>query len=228
MEARKVHADWPRRQIDLAVGGVSLRLAVPDRPYDMLDLPAVEQAFNDDDYMPYWAHLWPAGAMLADWLIGLVNASRQNHAQPTVPLPPAAALEIGCGLGLAGLFAARLGYRVTLTDYDPSALDYVRENARLNDLAEQIATTLMDWRQPSGDRFPLILAADVLYEQRNHQPIFELLRQSLSPGGVAALSDPCRRVADAFLLDAPAAGWSPETIPAHWEHAAGRIILLRP
>ena len=139
--------------------------------------------------------------------------------------PPARALEIGCGLGLAGLFAARLGYQVTLADYDGDAIEFVKQTARLNQLA--VAVAQLDWRQDPLERYPLILAADVLYEQRTHSPIREFLRLALAPGGLAVLADPFRHVADAFLHDAPAAGWRVHVSPAHWDDRPGRIICLR-
>src|SRR5262245_63915601 len=46
---------------------------------------------------PYWAHLWSGAAVLAG----------------VVPAQAGTVLEIGCGLGLPGLVAARRGARVT-------------------------------------------------------------------------------------------------------------------
>src|SRR5262245_54921932 len=73
----------------------------PDATDRLLDHPSVQAAFAADEYMPYWADLWPAARMLAkavlreDWRPGLE------------------ALEIGCGLGLPGLAALARGLRVT-------------------------------------------------------------------------------------------------------------------
>lgn len=39
-----------------------------DRPGDMeelMDLPSVRSAFMADEYLPYWADVWPAARMLA-------------------------------------------------------------------------------------------------------------------------------------------------------------------
>lgn len=223
MENRTLHPDWPRRQVELTIAGVHLRLVAPENPYGLLDLPAVEQAFDEDAYMPYWAHLWPASLMLADWLIGQTRSG--SGVAPGVPQPPAAVLEIGCGLGTTGLAAAAVGYTVTLSDYDLDALEYVRASAALNSL--KVATCPLDWRQPPGRRFDLVLAADVLYEQRNHQPVLDLFRDTLAPAGLAVVADPCRRVADPFLGAARSAGWAVQTLSARWEGNAGRLMLLR-
>ena len=224
-----LHPNWPTRQLDLAIAGRKLLLQSPDNPYSLLDLPGVEKAFAEDDYMPYWAHLWPASLMLADWLIRQVDSAASSRTgQPAchaIPLPPSDLLEIGCGLAAPGLLAAQLGYRVTLSDYDGDALVFAERNARLNNVAARVAK--LDWRHPPGERYPFILAADVLYEQRNHAPVLDLLRHSLAAGGLAALSDPSRLVADVFPRAAHLAGWTVEILPAKWEDTVGRILLLR-
>src|SRR5580698_6627041 len=60
---------------------------------DLLKHPAVVAAFATDEYLPYWADLWPAARMLAKAVLA-------------EPLPLGlTALEVGCGLGLPGIAA---------------------------------------------------------------------------------------------------------------------------
>ena len=63
-----------------------------------------------------------------------------------------------------------------------------------------------DWRHPPADlgRFDLVLAADVLYEARNVEPVAGFLARHLGPGGEAWIGDPGRPHA-ARLEDALAA-----------------------
>jgi predicted nicotinamide N-methyase len=218
MHDRKLQPGWPTRTIDIAVGDHRFGLIAPDNPYSLLDLPAVEAAFKHDEYMPYWAHLWPGALMLSQWLI-------DHQHDPAVPSAPASVLELGCGLGVPSLIAARLGYQVTASDYDGDALEYLNRNARLLSIA--LRTRLIDWRVPPPDRYPLILAADVLYEARVHQPILECLRMTLKRDGLAVLTDPNRRTADAFIRDAARAGWDVQVSATRWEEKSGRAILLR-
>ncbi|MCG3181626.1 MAG: hypothetical protein BIFFINMI_04024 [Phycisphaerae bacterium] len=225
MRHHRLHSDWPTRRLHIAVAGRELNLIAPDNPYALLDLPAVEEAFAADEYMPYWAHLWPAACMLAGWLIRHA-ASPEAAAEVGLPPPPARLLELGCGLALPGLFAALDGYQVTASDYDDDALAYAEQNAELNRV--HLRTVRVDWRTPPPHRFPVILAADVLYERRNHQPILECLHECLEQAGLAVLADPNRQAADAFLEDAPRTGWRVATEPAEWEGAHGRIVLLQP
>jgi release factor glutamine methyltransferase len=64
-------------------------------------------------------------------------------------------LEIGGGLGLAAVLAARHGGRVTATDVVPEAVDVMRANAALNNVS--IDARLGDCYAPvAGERFDLI------------------------------------------------------------------------
>ncbi len=64
-------------------------------------------------------------------------------------------LEIGGGMGLAAVLAAKAGARVTATDVVPSAIDAMRENAALNGVT--IDVRLGDgWQPVAGERFDLV------------------------------------------------------------------------
>ena len=143
----------------------------------LVNLPAVHTAFAKDEYMPYWADLWPASRMLAKTIL---------HEPWT---PGAEALEIGCGLGLPGIVAQSMGLRVTFSDYDACALRFAADNARLNGFSD-FRTLQLDWRSPPEDlRVPVILAADLVYELRNVSPIVAFIKRVLAPGGVCLLTD---------------------------------------
>ncbi len=64
-------------------------------------------------------------------------------------------LEVGAGLGLAAVLAARAGARVVATDIVPEAVDSVRHNALLNGVV--VDARLGDGYAPvAGERFDLI------------------------------------------------------------------------
>jgi predicted nicotinamide N-methyase len=159
---------------------VALSLLRPREPEGLLD----EEAFAADEFMPYWAELWPAGLALARALPGRLDGLL--------------VLELGCGLGVPSLVAAARGAVVTAVDWAPDAVRLLRENARRNRLS--IAAEVADWRSYAG-RFDLALAADVLYEERNVEPLFELLPQ-LAPE--VLLAEPGRPHAAGFLSRARA------------------------
>jgi predicted nicotinamide N-methyase len=85
-------------------------------------------------------------------------------------------LELGCGLGLPSLVAAARGAEMTAVDWAPDAVDLLRQNAARNGLA--LDCTVHDWRQPLPTTFDLALAADVLYERRNVEPVLARLREA--------------------------------------------------
>jgi len=83
--------------------GVALSVLRPRDAEALLD----EHAFEHEEYLPYWAELWPSGVALARRLAGR-------------SLRGARVLELGCGLGLPSLAAA---LETALVDWaEPSLL----------------------------------------------------------------------------------------------------------
>lgn len=154
-----------------------------------------DENFKEDEQFPYWADLWPSAIALA----GAVLQSPLNWQGQ-------GCLELGCGLGLSGLAAARKGARVLATDYSADALVFARHNALQNSLP--LATRQLDWRYPHGfGHFRFVLGADLLYEKRNHQHLLTALEVLLQPGGTAIFADPCRKEAAHFTSMATDSGW---------------------
>ncbi len=163
----------------------------PSESDRLLDHPSIRSAFAVDEYMPYWADLWPAARMLAKAIL------RETWPSPTLPSPKLGegrvgglrALEVGCGLGLPGIAALAMGLRVTFSDYDATALRFAADNARANGF-HSFDTLQMDWRYPPENvQFPVILASDLIYEMRNVAPLVALIKRLLEPGGVCLLTD---------------------------------------
>ena len=131
---------------------------------------------------PYWAHLWSGAAVLAE----------------AMPEGARTVLELGCGLGLPGLVAARRGARVTFVDRAPAALAFVRESAVANGL---VAVYLLaaDCTTPAvAAQFDLILAAELLYDRRAFDDLARAVGRSLAPGGRALFADAGRIDTRAF------------------------------
>jgi predicted nicotinamide N-methyase len=168
------------------IEGRTFHIYHPDASDRLLDHPYVHAAFAKDDYMPYWADLWPAARMLAKVIV------REPWTAGTE------ALEVGCGLGLPGIAALARGLRVTFSDYDATALRFAADNARVNGF-EEFRTLQMDWRYPPADlRVPVILASDLIYELRNVAPLVALIKQVMMPGGLCLLTDQDRIPANAL------------------------------
>jgi predicted nicotinamide N-methyase len=186
------------------IDGREFLIERPGESDRLLDLPAVHAAFERDEYMPYWADLWPAARMLAKVIL---------HEPWT---PAQRALEIGCGLGLPGIVALSRGLDVTFSDYDLCALHFAAANARLNGF-EQFRTLQLDWRSPPADlRVPVLLASDLIYELRNIDPLITFIKQVLAPGGVCMLTDQDRIPSHALrdALDAERLPYSTQLVRA--------------
>src|SRR5947199_9852180 len=99
-------------------------VAVGDDPINLLrpresDELLVEEAFEREEFLPYWAELWPSSVALA-------------RAVGARALRGARTLELGCGLGLVSTAAAQAGGRVLATDWSAEAVRFAVDNAARN------------------------------------------------------------------------------------------------
>src|SRR3954447_8819019 len=140
----------------VAIAGHDLALLRPRDAEVLLD----DEAFDHDEFLPYWAELWPSALALARMIV-----PRALHGART--------LELGCGLGLPSLAAALAGGRVLATDWAPDAVAMTARNARRNGLALDTLTCSWTAPEPLVERGPwdLVLASDVLYEARNGEAL---------------------------------------------------------
>jgi predicted nicotinamide N-methyase len=173
-----------------------------DRPADsdrLLDHPWVRSAYAADEYVPYWPTLWPAARMLAK---AIVREPWEEHS------PPVCVLEVGCGLGLAGIACLVRGLTVTFSDVDETALAFAAANARLNGFTTGFRTLPLDFRAPPpGDKYPVVIGSDLMYEARLVEPLVRLLEVVLAPAGVCLIADPDRLSARVFRWKLEEAGY---------------------
>jgi predicted nicotinamide N-methyase len=143
--------------------------------------------------VPYWARLWPSAERLAFEL-----AKRP-------PGPGMKGIELGCGLGLPSIVAARGGAAVIATDGHTDAVAFAAHSLALN---EQEATVVRADLAHDADAlveqgpFDLVLAADVLYTVPNADAMLLLLPRLLEPNGEVWLTDPDRAGGRRFLAAA--------------------------
>ncbi|NTU57618.1 MAG: methyltransferase domain-containing protein [Chlorobiaceae bacterium] len=166
-------------------GGVDFSFLSVQDSYALLDRISPEE-FVKDEQMPYWAEIWPAAVTLSHVLMEQLDLEGKS------------VIELGAGVGIASVAAARKGARVLATDYSTEALKFVRYNALRNGV--QLDTGRLDWRMVMTDeKFDIVIAADVLYERVNLLPIVTAIDTLLAPGGAAYIADPRRRLAEQFL-----------------------------
>src|SRR3954453_5091096 len=139
--------------------------------------------------VPYWATPWPSGAVLAGALA------------KDPPAAGARVLELGCGLGLPSIVAAREGASVLATDGSSDAVVFAAHSLALNELDGEVAE--VDWAT-QGDAlvargpWDVVLAADVLYLRASVEAALTLLPRLVAPGGEIRLADPRRAGARDF------------------------------
>ena len=134
---------------------------------------------------PYWSILWRSGVVLGR---ELSRASLQGRRL----------IELGCGLAVPSLAAARAGAVVLATDARSEALELAERNARANGI--WIETAVFEWAHPdeliASTPFDLVIAADILYERGTVAKLESLLPR-LAPE--AWIADPGRSAGEAFL-----------------------------
>jgi predicted nicotinamide N-methyase len=188
-------------RVDLPGTTESLTISRPVDYDRLIDAAAADPEQN----LPYWAELWPSGVALA-----------ARIARDPTMVQGRRVLELGCGLGVTAIAALRAGADLLVTDYSPEALALCSLNA-LEQISTQPKTLRVNWRDPgtglhdSGDRFPVVLAADVLYERRDVDPLLALIDQIVAPDGELWLAEPGRLPAARFLESIGARGWSAES-----------------
>src|SRR5215211_8113628 len=99
----------------VALAGHRLALLAPRDTEALL----TEEAFAEEEFLPYWAELWPSALALA-------------RAIARRPLTGRRTIELGCGLGLPAIAAAAAGARVLATDWSRDAVAITARNAERN------------------------------------------------------------------------------------------------
>ena len=162
------------------------------------ELPPDEAALH----LPYWMMPWASGFALAE----AVLAQRELVAGKR-------SLELGCGLGTTAIAALVAGADLTANDCFEDALEYCRFNA-LRNTGREPTTLPADWRNPDQHArladtgpFDLVLAADVLYDAEDIEPLLALVPSLLAPDGELWLAEPGRPSAERFAGLLRERGW---------------------
>jgi ribosomal protein L11 methyltransferase len=162
-------ADWTERwrqhAVDLLIGQ---RLWLVPRD----SVPPAEPALRLDPGLAFGSGGHPTTRLCLDWLASQDLAGRR-------------VLDFGCGSGILGLAALKLGCESVLAiDHDPQALLATRDNAAYNALAdERLTVALPDIEE--GASFDLVLA-NILAN-----PLIELaptIGRALADGAVLVMS----------------------------------------
>lgn len=188
-----------------------LRPADPDAVLDSL----TEDEYARDQFLPYWAELWPATSVLL------------RRLETVLPPRAGTACDLGCGLGVVGTILAARGHDTLAVDIAPAACRYASVNMRRY-APGRARVVCGDWRHPFlRARFDLIAAADVLYEPRWVAPVLSFVQAHLAPGGTACIADPKRASWHPFLSEARRRGFDVERVVESPLRGGGSVEICR-
>ncbi len=115
--------------------------------------------------LPFWAKIWPASILLSYYLTSETFARNRGSI-----------IELGCGIGLAGLFAASSGYDVVLTDYNLDALIFTKINILKNNLQDRAHVLQVDFtRDRLSQKFDHIIGSEIFYQETGYRGLVKFL-----------------------------------------------------
>jgi predicted nicotinamide N-methyase len=163
------------------VAGHSLSFFVPKK---------IDPFINQNDIFtnfPLWCKIWEATAVLS------------FHLSTIVPEPGQRFLEIGAGMGVAGLVGAKLGHNMTITEYNDDAIEFAKANAALNDI-HNVTICKLDWNAPLIEgKFNYILGSEVVFKEEDIPGLIFLFKRYLEPEGTILLAEGLRKTTMAFV-----------------------------
>jgi len=163
------------------------KLKVKDHTIRLLKVADIEEfldgkdPFADVSEFPFWVKLWESAMILSSALASLPNPEGQTL------------LEIGAGLGAPGITAAACGFDVTLTDYEDIIMDFQKVSVAASGL-DNVHCAHLDWLDPPEmEPFDVLTAAEVLFREEFFEPLLDVFRRYLKPGGTIYLAHDARR-----------------------------------
>ena len=168
-------------------------LTIKDRHFRFFTPKSLDKFIDPGDIFhdfPLWSKIWEASIILSDYLSGMPVDSEKRF------------LEIGCGMGVVGVVASRFGHRVTMTEYNPDALSFAKANASANLSAGDagLEITELDWENPRLEGlFDYIIGSEVIYKEKDYQPILKLFETFLKPSGEIILAEGVRKASMEFF-----------------------------
>jgi predicted nicotinamide N-methyase len=178
---------------------------------------------------PYFGAVWPSALALTEYLL-------QESRIPS--LVGTRFLELGCGLAIPAMMAARLGAKVTAMDNHPDVPRFLKANVQKNEpchlqFAASSELSSADFVSANCGAFDLIVASDVLYEGHLAEHFAEEVTKFSNEHSTVIVADPGRPYIQAFTEAMARRGWHNEVIlwtvqaacPIHSGRSADIFIL---
>jgi predicted nicotinamide N-methyase len=153
---------------------------------------------------PYFGTIWPSAVALCEYLA-------KNFAHSSQGMKGLTLLEVGCGLALPSLLAAKLGAQVTASDGHPDVVRFLERNLKHNHI-DKLNFLVPDWAAglPEGQHYDYVVASDILYESY-HPAFFSKLLTSVCDGNTTVIvTDPGRAYLQSFVNEMGSLGWQCE------------------
>jgi len=168
------HQKFPLAFEKVSIGQESLELG------QIADLEAyIDQLAGREEkiVLPFWAKIWPASILLSYFLDKYLKVDGQK----TV-------LEIGSGLGICGLFLAKKGMNVIISDIEPDALLFIQINILKNGLENKARVAMVDFTKTKLTvPADYIIGSEVLYLKESYNNLVEFLKSNLKPNHVSRI-----------------------------------------
>jgi predicted nicotinamide N-methyase len=188
----RIVAGYPTRQLSLQLGDIHVGLLTVARLEDYVDTAALLRD-ADAPEPPYWAHLWTGSRALARLVATQIACAGRR------------VVEIGCGLGLAGIVAARRGATATLIDSAWEGVCFAAANVTLNGCRAHVIQS--DLRSPGlRAEFDYCLAAEVTYDPLLQRAVATFLAEHLAPRGRAWCAESVRTTDGRFRVTCESLG----------------------
>jgi predicted nicotinamide N-methyase len=141
---------------------------------------------------PYFGSVWPSALALAEWV------AREGE---QLKLQSKRVLELGCGLAVPGLVAAKYGGHVTLSDGHPDVPRFLDTNIGHNG-DPHMDYIVADWdglAEKSTQPFDYVIASDVLYESQHADLFSKVIDSYCDDKTKVVISDPGRAYIQSFV-----------------------------
>lgn len=163
---------------------------------------------------PYWALVWSGSIALARRLGREISCRGKR------------VLDVGCGLGLLSLVAAREAGIVTAIDRERVPIDFLRASAiraglEVEALVEDVEAV------PRDERHDLVLCAELLYERDRFDALAHALEARLAPSGSIVVADARRIDTREFWAAMAARGFLAREIATEEVREEGTLVRIR-
>ncbi len=141
-----------------------------------------------EELCPYFGTVWPSARALAQ----TISEKREFFAGKRV-------LEVGCGLAIPSLVAAKLGAEVVATDFHPEVPRFLESNLKINGV-QNVRYERIDWSKgfPDLGKFDWVIGSDVLYERQHALLLAQVVAHYIGSGG-GLIADPARPYLQPFV-----------------------------